>query len=418
MTAVPHSRTSPAAKLWKFIVEHNPFYLLSAACMLASILALTNSLSWSPIATRRLLTLIVTLNIYEAILIALALFLIVKRGLVRDGKMLLILEAFFLVDTTFLNAELVTAHYTLGVTVNFILFVLAAVKIGVVLHVLYPSFSIARFGYILLQLAVLFAVPCVLRKMDHGSITPAHLYGAWWTLAILPALHEAMVRHPNLNAIVPAIVPSLHRPAAAPIHAYLALPWASLLLHVCILHYVYDATFFGAHATPALLGLALVMNRAEPTRLLPRKDLLAMRLLLPAGAVLASITNPHALAFSLGTYFHFTPLSLAMGGAFLIYVYSFFASHALILIGAASVAYLVAMFGPAPSSIWNSADALRRWMLALTDRLTPKTTGQWGVLGLVASFVFLGIGALVSLHKRPPMTPAPVPTSSDEPPPL
>src|SRR3954463_15048583 len=77
MTALPQVRMSAGPRLWRFIVEHNPFYLLSAACMLASVLALTNSFSWSPIATRRLITLIVTLNVYEGALIALALFLIV-----------------------------------------------------------------------------------------------------------------------------------------------------------------------------------------------------------------------------------------------------------------------------------------------------------------------------------------------------
>src|SRR3989442_15881154 len=92
----------PRSALLRLLQEHNPFYLLSAACMLAGCLALTNSLSWNPIATRRLLTLIVTLNVYEGALIGLALFLITRRGLVRDGKILLILEAFFLVDTTFL----------------------------------------------------------------------------------------------------------------------------------------------------------------------------------------------------------------------------------------------------------------------------------------------------------------------------
>src|SRR5437762_3078566 len=89
----------------RLLATHNPFYLLSAACMLAGCLALTNSLSWSPIGARRLLTLIVTLNVYEAALIWLALFLVTRRDLIRDGRMLLVLEAFFLVDTAFLNAE-------------------------------------------------------------------------------------------------------------------------------------------------------------------------------------------------------------------------------------------------------------------------------------------------------------------------
>src|SRR4051812_38779999 len=38
----------------RFIVENNPFYLLSAACMLLGLMTLTNSLSFSPIPHHRL----------------------------------------------------------------------------------------------------------------------------------------------------------------------------------------------------------------------------------------------------------------------------------------------------------------------------------------------------------------------------
>ena len=73
----------PRRSLLRFIIDHNPFFLLSAVCMLGGCLALTNSLSWSPIRLQRLLMLVVTLNIYEALLIALAIFLIAKRRLAR-----------------------------------------------------------------------------------------------------------------------------------------------------------------------------------------------------------------------------------------------------------------------------------------------------------------------------------------------
>src|SRR5947199_343247 len=83
-------------------------------------------------------------------------------------------------------AALVTAHYRLGATVNVVLFVLAGVKIGVVLRFLCPGFSPLKFAYILIQIGALFAIPCVLRAMDHGSITPRQLYVTWWILAVLP----------------------------------------------------------------------------------------------------------------------------------------------------------------------------------------------------------------------------------------
>src|SRR5947209_14833368 len=75
----------------QMIVDRNPFYLLSAACMLAGCLALTNSLSWLSLPLPRLLTLIATINVYEAMLVGLAL-LLVSRRLMRDAKILLIVE--------------------------------------------------------------------------------------------------------------------------------------------------------------------------------------------------------------------------------------------------------------------------------------------------------------------------------------
>ena len=46
VTPEPQSFTlQPRPSLLRFLTEHNPFYLLSAACMLASCLALTNTVA-------------------------------------------------------------------------------------------------------------------------------------------------------------------------------------------------------------------------------------------------------------------------------------------------------------------------------------------------------------------------------------
>jgi hypothetical protein len=385
---MPHAPSNRSAFM-RLLIEHNPFYLLSAACMLAGCLALTNSLSWNPIATKRLLTLIVTLQVYEAALIGLAIYLVTSRGLVRDGRILLILEAVFLVDAAFLNAEIATLNFKVGLMVNGILFVLAAMKIWLVTRSLYPNYSFDKLAFIWMQLAVLFAIPCTLRGIDKDGVSSLAMYFAWWMAALLPAMYELMAGQPH------AVGEPWSR-GVAPMRAYLALPYISLLVHVGILHYVYDVAFYGAMAGPVLLGLTLILNRVQPSTVIPRKDLLALRILLPVAAVFVSMNNPQPLRFSLGTnaLLQFTPLSLASGAAYLIYVYCFFLPHALMLIGVAAVCMVVAVFGPAPRTLW------RGWV-RVWDWTVPRTLFQWGVIGLAASFAFLGLGAWVSLKKTP-----------------
>src|SRR5687768_7477091 len=102
-------RGGPQPTHARLIEDHNPFYLLSAACMLFGLFAVNGSLDWSPIGLGRLISLIVMLNIYEAAVIALGCFLM-RRGIRRDALMLLIVEAFFLADVGFLNMEVFATH--------------------------------------------------------------------------------------------------------------------------------------------------------------------------------------------------------------------------------------------------------------------------------------------------------------------
>src|SRR5689334_9951335 len=120
----------------RFLVRHNPFYLLSAVCMLAGCLALTNSLSWTSIGMGRLLALVVTLNFYEALLLGLGLYLLARRGVVRDGLVLLVLEALFLVDAAFLNVEVFAVDLHVGLLTNLAVYALALTKLFVLFRAL------------------------------------------------------------------------------------------------------------------------------------------------------------------------------------------------------------------------------------------------------------------------------------------
>jgi hypothetical protein len=393
----------PRPLLVRLVAEHNPFYLLSAACMLASCLALTNTVTWNPIATKRLLTLIVTLNLYEAALLAIALFLVSggRRNL-RDGRVLLLLQAFFLADFTFLNAEIATSSnaFSTGLIVNAVLFVLAAVKIGLVLRVLKPAFTLMQYGFVLLQLGILFATPSIFRwvNLHRHAIGPRDFYALWWVTALLPAVYEVVSRFDVWRATPTSVAA---RAQAAPTMTYLWLPYVSLLTHFGILHYVYDTGFHAAHAAPVLLGLTLILNRVSPTSLMPRRDLMVLRFLLPLAAVMVSMGRMFAFPLH-ATYpvVTLTPLNLAIDGAFLTYVWCFLRPNARLFVATWAVAKSMYILGPTHQQMEQWLNSGWEWTATSTDRMMPKTVADWGLIGLVGSFAFLAIGFWVSLSRR------------------
>jgi hypothetical protein len=184
----------------RFIVNNNPFYVLSAMCMLAGLFMLNDSLHYSPIPATKLLTLIATLNVYEWFIIGLSVCLL-RRGILRDGGLILLIEVFFLADVAFLNAELFTASPTLAWPSSLILLGLACAKLIVILRALETHRPVGRtiepgivrlvLSCSLATLLLLFAIPGFLFEYanHHGGQVPAPiLYGIWWIVGLLPAL--------------------------------------------------------------------------------------------------------------------------------------------------------------------------------------------------------------------------------------
>src|SRR5262245_20182145 len=123
-------------RLLEFLRKHNPFYLLSALSMLVGCYTLSQALRLETGHSWKLLVLLGTLHVYELLLIGLALFLIERRRLPRDGGILLRLAVLFLADATLLNAETFAVDVTLGALANLAFLVLAALKLGLVVRTL------------------------------------------------------------------------------------------------------------------------------------------------------------------------------------------------------------------------------------------------------------------------------------------
>ncbi|HEX4053993.1 MAG TPA: hypothetical protein VHX86_06985 [Tepidisphaeraceae bacterium] len=390
MAAKPIGGTS----LFRYFLDSNPFYLISACCMLAGCLALTNSLSWLSIPTHKLLILIATLNAYEAALIGLAAYLILGRGLRRDGMVLIVLEAFFLIDITFLDAEIATQKSWVGPAIAAVSFLAAVVKLAVILRILGVRRSPAEFAFILIQIAAILALPIVFSRPDNGTVSPLVFYIAWWIVGLMPAAYELLARF---------LRPGESSPVSRAVLTYMILPWLSLVAHLGILHYVYDVPFCAAMAAPLLLALALVLNRANAPSLLHRKDALALQILLPLVAILLSGGSSSELTIILnhGGHLKVTPLCLTTAATYLEFVYFFFQSYWIYCLVAGFGCLLFDEYGPTLDQMIHWAVNAWNWISTAIRDLLPTTAVGWGTSCVVAAFVFLVLGAAVSLSRAP-----------------
>jgi hypothetical protein len=405
---VPLWRKPAFLSFLRFIHDRNPFYLLSALCMFTGFRVILGALNSAPGDWKTLLELIVTLNVYEVVMIGLALFLIVRRGLRRDGWILLGIEALFLVDLTNLNAELFTAMPRLGAMVNLVLLLLAMVKIVAVVRVLGLRLPIGTYAYIAGQMAFLLGLPGVFRLMrsSAAAVSPLQIYSLWWLVALLIVIGALVVRsarptHPSSMG-------------ALPWRLYTLLPLLSLLLHLCGENRVYWVHFQPANIAPVLLAITLAMNQS---------GLRWHRWVLPAslGLVLTSVV----ISIVPDRYEH--DLSLIVLGVMV-------SPMRLILIGSAGLTALLAFIhlsliaslicggcvmlaslGSDPVDMYFHIVRLIRSVGGSAKRAVPDTGTQWGVVAIAGAFLLLGIGAVVSL-KAPP--PAPTLPREHEPEPL
>src|SRR6266508_3555245 len=226
----PARGRSPLVRLF---VDYNPFYVLSAMCMLFGIFAINDSLDWSPLPLRNLLTMLVTLNIYEAALIGLAIFLNLL-DVRRDAALLMIIEAFFLADVGFLNMEVFTVNYHIGLTVNALVLVAAVVKLALLFNAAGVPLWDGKFAFVVMELAVLFAVPgifAVVAQPRGQVLPPAAVFAAWWLAGFLPVAFVVSVGSFEVFARPLLGWNGMGRIIA---RVLILLPMLSLLAHLCL----------------------------------------------------------------------------------------------------------------------------------------------------------------------------------------
>ncbi len=392
--AIPFWRRPRFLALLRFVHDRNPFYLLSALCMFIGFRIILGALNSAPGDWKTLLGLIVTLNVYEIAMIALALFLITRRGLQRDGWILLGIEALFLVDLTNLNAELFTASPWLGAEVNMLLFIAAMAKILIVIHVLELRVSTGTVAYIAAQMAFLLGLPGIFRLMRSSSATvsPLQIYAIWWMTGLLILAGAMLVR--RVRSRHPTSMASL------PWRLYILLPLISLLVHLCGENRVYWVHFQIANIAPVLLATVLAMNQS---RLRWHPMVLPASFTLVLLSIGASIT-PSGHSADLSTVVFGTaisPLRITMVGSAGTLMFLIALHYSLLAVVVCGGCLMLAALGAEPATISHRLDRLLGVFGDISRRLIPDTAAEWGITAIAGAFVLLGIGAAVSL--KPPV---------------
>jgi hypothetical protein len=165
-----------------------------------------------------------------------------------------------------------------------------------------------------------------------------------------------------------------------------------VVLHLWAVGYIHAIDFQPAFLGPFLLGLAATTPR----------DRVARQVALPALAVLVSLGQGAVLGFTVpGAVGTFSPLRLALLGAAATWAWLARRDREPWLGFLAALSGAAGLLGSSVSSLGGSLGRLLR----ILGSLLPRDVFGWGVLGVIAAFVFLVAGARRSLrpgrHSRP-----------------
>lgn len=364
----------------------NPFYLLSAVSMLTGCYALSRTIGLSPGQWKPLVALMGALQLYELLLLGLAVLLFRRLNAMQDARTAFLLGLLFLADTTYLNTELATSDPWTAPWVALAHLAFLVPKLFVLRDVLGLS-SLRTLSLTVAQVGVLMYIPgtfSAIQYMDskvHAlglgrEMLPLVVYLVWWIVGTIPALFLWADR-PHEHGT--------HAMARVVSRASLFLPFASILLHLGTLHWMYGLSLYGAYLTPLLLGVGawLAYTRSGPLKVF-------LQWSAPVPALLFSMGDARTFDLTLGDVLILSPLRLALLGTAVVYWTHRSLSGKMSFAWGAALAAALAMSGhsfPAMGRTWT--------------RLVPETYAEFGIAAMVAAFALLGLALAVSLWRPP-----------------
>ena len=361
----------------------SPFYLLSALLMAVGCYTVSHTLDLHAGGVRGLLGLIAVLNLYEGLLIGLGVYLMRSHRLARDGALLLILEAVFLLDAAYLNTELLSARPPGAAGLAGAVLALMAVKVCIVARALGFRVRLGDAAAIAAGLVGLVTLPTILASVSNSrEVSGADLYVGWWTAAVIMGLHgawTAMCRGEQSQGQVRRVVCT----------AYVIAMYVSLVGHLLALGWVYHVQFRLAFVAPVVLA-------AVPWVGLHRR-LFAMDMALPAAAVLLSVSVPHALQHDVGGV-QISSLRLVLWATGACYGWLAVVRRSWVFVPAIPAVLLLSLLGHDASSISTHSAQGWAFIWKVLRNYFPRGGQFWGGLAIAWAFILLVVGAARSFR--------------------
>lgn len=380
----------------RFIIDRNPFYLLSGVFMLVGCSILFSELHGEPELPTPLLILLGLFELYGIAAMALGIWLARMRRMTRDAGLLLVLTILLMSDVTFLYNELITAHFEMGTWLNLIAAVLAMFKLLMIAFCLRIWLNLTAMVIVTVEMLLLFILPGVFALLKHAAmLDESSIYLAWWGLGAVLVVHTG----PWMRSLDEEPNDQPHRTLQNVVRTtMLFVPLLSIIGHVASLNFVYEVPFAMANLGPIVLAGGFAWLHQSEMHFVPRINQGAAFACGGAAILLSTqfdvmITLPVIVD---GQFYWITPLRLALFGSALLVGYTWFKQNGWWLFGAMFAEVGMGMAGATTGQIREAL--VKQWneLLALLRMLIPTTPLAWGALAIASAFIMLALGALIS----------------------
>ena len=196
----------------EWVYKNNPFYLLSVFLMFWGLylVSVDNTTGRGPDSLKNLVLFYGVQNLYELMMLGMALYLMLRKINLSHGRLLLFFIFLFLVDSTMYQAAIANAcgpsdnTMWIGMMVSFFYLILAILKVGLVVYLLKITPRASMIFYAIAAFAIIYFSRQYSSFLITLKTSDVRLFG-WWELYVI-WLFAALIQ-------IPVILNSWWKPA-------------------------------------------------------------------------------------------------------------------------------------------------------------------------------------------------------------